>query len=74
MRSRTLKAMNNLNTILTIYLGFVGILTENINKKLLTIKIIEASKTLRNKVIVWISKMSKGIRETLSYCYTKLKE
>lgn len=74
MRVRTLKSMNNLNTILTIYLGYIGMLSEKIDKKLLTIKIIYASKSLRNKIIVWISQIARGIKEILSYCHTGIKE
>lgn len=74
MRVRTLKSINNLNTILTIYLGYLGILSEKIDKKLLTIKIIERSKSLRNKIIVWLSQMARGIKEILSYCHTGIKD
>ena len=74
MRVRTLKAMNNLNTLLTIYLGYIGILSDKIDKKLLVIKIIEASKSLRNKIIVWLSQMARGIKEILKYCHTGIKE
>jgi uncharacterized protein (UPF0297 family) len=74
IRVRTLKSINNLNSLLTIYLGYVGILSEKIDKKLLTIKIIEASKSLRNKVIVWLSQMARGIKEILSFCHTGIKE
>ena len=52
MRVRTLKSMNNLNMMLTIYLGYMAMLSDKIDKKLLVIKIIEASKSLRNKIIV----------------------
>lgn len=74
MRVRTLKAMNNLNMILTIYLGYVGILSEAIDKKLMTIKIIESSKSLRRKIIVWLSQVARGIKEILKYCHTGIKE
>ena len=74
IRVRSLKSINNLNTILTIYLGYVGILSEKIDNKLLTIKIVEASRSLRNKVIVWLSQMARGIKEILSYCHTGIKE
>lgn len=74
MRVRTLKSMNNINTLLTIYLGYVGMLVEKIDKKLLTMKIIEASKSLRNKVVVWLSQMARGIKEILSYSHTGIRE
>ena len=74
MRVRTLKAMNNLNMMLTIHLGYISMLTDKIDKKLLVIKIVEASKSLRNKVIVWLSQISRGIKEILKYCHTGIKE
>ncbi len=74
MRVRTLKSMNNLNLLLTIHLGHISKLVEVIDKKLLTIKIILRSKSLRNKVIIWISQMARGIREILSFAHTGLKK
>ena len=49
MRVRTIKSMNNLNMMLTIHLGYMTMLSDKIDKKLLVIKIIEASKSLREK-------------------------
>ena len=74
MRIRTLKGMNVLNLILTIHLGHIGKLVEKLDKKLLTIKIIERSKSLRNKILVWISQMAKGISEILKYAKAGIKE
>ena len=74
IRVRSLKAINNLNTILTIYLGYVGVQAEKIDRNLLSIKIIEASKSLRKKVIAFLSQIAKGIKEILSYCHTGIKE
>ena len=74
MRVRTLKSMNNINMMLTIQLGYVSILSEQIDKKLLVMKVIEASKSLRKKIIVWISQISRGIKEILKYCHTGIKE
>ena len=48
MRIRTLKAMNNLNLLLTIHMGHMSKLIEEMDNKLLSIKIIERSKSLRN--------------------------
>ena len=44
------------------------------DKKLLTIKIIERSRSLRNKVIIWISQIAKGMKEMLSYAHRGIKE
>ena len=74
MRVRTLKSMNNLNMMLTIHLGYMAMLSDKIDKKLLVIKIIEASKSLKGKIIVWLSQMARGIKEILKYCHTGIKE
>lgn len=74
MRVRTIKAMNNLNMFLTIHLGYIAMLADKIDKKLLVIKIIEASKSLKNKIIVWLSQISRGIKEILKYCHTGIKQ
>ena len=74
MRVRTLKAMNNLNMMLTIHLGYIAMLVDKMDKKLLVIKIIESSKSLRRKIIVWLSQISRGIKEILKYCHTGIKE
>ena len=74
MRLRTLESMNNLNMMLTIHLGHIAILADNIDRKLLTIKIIYASKALREKSIVWLSQIARGIKKILSYAHTGIKE
>ena len=73
-RVRTLKSINVLNIMLTIHMGHIGKLVENMDKKLLTIKIIERSQSLRNKVIVWMSQIAKGIKEILKYAHKGIKE
>lgn len=74
MRVRTLKAMNNLNLMLMIHMGHLGMLIEDMNKKLLTIKILEKSKSIRNKVLVWFNQISRGISEILKYAHVGIKE
>ena len=74
IRLRTLKGINNLNLFLTIHLGHINKLAEEINRKLLSIKIIEASKSIRNKVIIWMSQFARGIKKILSYAHTGIKE
>ena len=74
IRVRTLKSMNNLNLMLMIHLGQMAMLIEDMNKKLLSIKIIERSKSLRKKAIVWLSQMARGISEILKYAHTGIKE
>ena len=46
-----------------IHMGHLGMLIEDMDKKLLTIKIINRSKPLRNKVLVWFYQMARGIKE-----------
>ncbi len=74
MRVRTLESMNNLNMMLTIHLGHIAILSDKINKNLLTIKIIYASKSLKDKVIVWLSQVARGIKNILAYAHGGIKE
>lgn len=74
MRVRTLKAMNNLNLMLMIHMGHLGMLIEDIDKKLLTIKILERSKSIRKKVIVWLNQISRGISEILKYAQKGIRE
>ena len=50
MRVRTIKAMNNLNLMLMIYLGKMAMLVEEMAKKLLSIKIKERSRSLKRKI------------------------
>ena len=74
MRVRTLKSMNNLNLMLMIHMGHLAMLIEDMNKKLLTTKIIIRSKSIRNKVLIWFNQISRGIKEILSYAHTGIKE
>ena len=53
--------INNLNLFLTIHLGHISLLAEEVNKKLLSIKIVESSKSLRGKIIVWMSQFARKI-------------
>ncbi len=64
---RILKAINNLNLMLMIHMGHLGMFIEDMNKKLLTIKIIESSKSLKNKMLVWFYQVTRGIKEILKY-------
>lgn len=74
IRLRTLKGINNLNLLLTIHLGHINKLAEEINTKLLSIKIIEASKSLRGRVVVWMSQLARGIKKILSYAHGGIKK
>ena len=74
MRVRTLESMNTLNMMLTIHLGHIAILADKIDKKLLTIKILYASKSLKNKSIVWLSQIARGIKNILVYAHTVIRD
>lgn len=74
MRVRTLKSMNNLNMMLTIHLGHIAILADKMDKKLLSIKIIYASKSLKQDVIIWLSQFARGIKEILKYAHEGIKK
>ena len=74
LRVRTLKSMNVLNLFLTIHMGHISKLIDSIDKKLLVIKIIERSKSLRNKVVIWISQIAKGMKEILAYAHNGIKD
>ena len=73
-RVRSLDSMNNLNLMLTIHLGHIAILADNINRKLLTIKIIYASQSLKQTSVVWLSQIARGIKEILKLAHTGIKE
>ena len=66
--------MNNLNLFLTIHLGHISLLAEEVNKKLLSIKIVESSKSLIGKIIVWVSQFAREIKNILAYTHTGIKE
>lgn len=70
MRIRTLKGMNNLNFIFMMLLGLIAKLIEEMDNRLLSIKIIERSKSLRENLVVFIGMFARGIKEILSYAYT----
>lgn len=73
-RLRSLNGINNLNVILTCVMLHLGILTEKMNKKLLVIKIIEASESLKSKALVWYGQISKGISKILEHANTGIKD
>ena len=66
--------MNNFNLFLTIYLGHFNQLAEEINSKLLNIKIIEESKSLRGKGIIWMNQFAREIKNILAFTHKGIKE
>lgn len=73
-RVRNLKAINNLNMLLTYTLGFIGMLAENVGRKILSNKMIKNSNSLRSKVLFYGYQIAKGIAKTLAYARTGIEE
>ncbi len=74
MRVRSLQSLNNLNTIFMMFLGLLAKLADSINTRLLSIKIIERSQSLKENLVVLIGMMARGIKEILSYAHTGIQE
>ena len=74
MRVRSLKAINNLTYIFNLVIGHIISLIEAMDRKLLSIKIIEESKSLRQTVGVWISQFARGINTMLVRSVVGIKE
>ena len=73
-RVRNLKAINNLNQLLTYTLGFIEILAEKVGRSNLSDKMIRNSNSLRSKVLFYGYQISKGIAKTLAYAKTGIEE
>lgn len=73
-RVRTLKAINNLNKMLTYTIGLIALLSEKINKREFVNKIIRESKSLRNKVYLWFYQLARGIYNILKLAKTGIRE
>ena len=73
-RVRNLKAINNLNHLLTYTLGFIEILAEKVGRSNLSDKMIRNSNSLRSKVLFYGYQISKGIAKTLAYAKTGIEE
>ena len=53
--------------LLMIHLGHIALLADKVNKKLLVIKIVERSKSLRMDNSLWFYKIKSGIHEILKF-------
>ena len=69
-----MKAINNLNQLLTYTLGFIGMLAEEVGKSNLSNKMIKNSNSLRCKVLFYGYQIAKGIAKTLAYAKTGIEE
>ena len=65
-RVRTLKSINNLNSLLTYAIGLIAMLSEKIKKRKFVNIIIKESKSLKNKVYLWFYQLARGIYNILS--------
>ena len=74
IRVRSLKSINNLTYIFNLVIGHIVSLVEDMNNKLLSIKIIEESKSIRQTVGVWITQFARGINKMLSRAIVGIKE
>ena len=73
-RVRGLRAINNLNSMLSYTLGIIGILAEKLNKSILTTKILNRANSLRDDVLLWSYQISRGIYKILSHAKTGIRE
>ena len=58
---------NVINNLLMMHIGHLTLLTESINKKLLVIKIVERSRSLKSKNYFWLYQIKDGIGEILKF-------
>lgn len=73
-RVRTLKSINNLNKMLTYAIGLIALLSEKIGKREFVNKIIEESKSLKDKVFLWFYQLARGIYNILSLARTGIRD
>ena len=73
-RVRSIRGINNLNMMWSCGMLHIGILADKIDLKLLIIKIIEASKSIKTKAIVWYGQISRGIKNILAYAHEGIRK
>ena len=74
MLIRKVHAMNVMNMLLMVHIGHISILAEEVDRKLLVIKMIERSRSLGNKVYLWLYRIQEGMREILQYAHQGIQE
>lgn len=72
-RVRKLKAINNLNTLLSYALGLVSMLAEKRDRSNLTQLLIKKSESFKEKLLFFNYQISKGIKKVLSAARTGIK-
>ena len=73
-RVRTLKAMNNFNSMVSYVIGLVAMLSEKIGKREFVNVIIKESQPLKSKVHLWFYQIARGISNILSMARTGIRE
>ena len=73
-RVRNLKAINNLNKMLTYSIGLIAILSDRIEKRKFAQIIIKEANQLKDKVYLWFYRFSRGIFNILRNARTGIKE
>lgn len=73
-RVRTLKAINNLNKMLTYTIGLIALLSEKIKKREFVNRIIKESKSLKDTVFLWFYQIARGIYNILSMARTGIRK
>jgi hypothetical protein len=66
-RVRSLHSIKTLNLLITIAIGFIGMNVEKLDKNLLSLKILEHSKSIKSKVYFKLYRFAEGIKEILAH-------
>lgn len=73
-RVRTLKSINNLNSMLTYTIGLIALLSEKVGKREFVNVIIKESKSLKENVYLWFYQIARGIYNILKMARTGIQE
>ncbi len=73
-RVRGLRAINNLNSLLTYAIGIIGIMAERKDKNMLTNKLIANARAIRKDIWFYYYRIADGLYNTLKYARTGIKE
>lgn len=73
-RVRTLKSINNLNSMLTYTIGLIALLSEKVGKREFVNVIIKESKSLKENVYLWFYQIARGIYNILKMARTGIRE
>ena len=73
-RVRTLKSINNLNSMLTYTIGLIALLSEKVEKRKFVNVIIKESKSLKEDVYLWFYQIARGIYNILKMARTGIRE